>query len=212
MNEIGDFFSYILNSKEIIQTGGLIAITLIIFVENGLFFGFFLPGDYLLFLSGVFCSAKILDTPLSILLTCIFLASVLGSLTGYLSGRFFGERIESKNDSIFFKKRYIDKTRNYFEKYGMQTLIIARFLPIIRTFSPILAGIVDMKFLPFMVYNILGGLIWTVVLVGGGFYLGEHFPWITNYVHYIVLFFLGITTFTVVKGYLNAKKEIDEEE
>lgn len=211
METLKDWFQYLMDSEELIRTGGLITITLIIFIENGLFFGFFLPGDYLLFLSGVFCGTKLLNVPLSLLMICIFLAAVLGSLLGYITGRYFGDGIQNRPDSLFFKKKYIENTHKYFEKYGSQTLIIARFLPVIRTFSPILAGIVNMKFYKFMIFNILGAAIWTVVLVGGGFYFGEKFPWIVDYVQYIIIFFLAITTLTVIRGYLNAKKEMSEE-
>lgn len=210
MEQISEWFKYLMDSEELIRTGGLITITLIIFIENGIIFGFFLPGDYLLFLSGVFCGTKLLDVPVTLLMACVFVAAVLGSLLGYIIGRFFGDNIQTRRDSLFFKKKYIENTRKYFEKYGSQTLIIARFLPVVRTFSPILAGIVKMNFYKFMVYNVLGGLIWTVVLVGGGFYFGEKFPWIVDYVQYIIFFFLGITTFTVIKGYLNAKKELSD--
>ncbi|WP_337044350.1 DedA family protein [Emticicia sp. 17c] len=212
MEQVSNWFQYLMNSKEIIQTGGLVAITLIIFIENGFFFGFFLPGDYLLFLSGVFCGTKTLNAPLPLLLTCIFLAAVLGSLVGYLSGLYFGDKIQARPDSLFFKKKHIESTRKYFAKYGSQTLIIARFLPVVRTFSPILAGIVKMQFYKFMTFNILGGAIWVITLVGGGFYFGEKYPWITDYVEYIIIFFLAVTTFTVVKGYLNARKEMKEPE
>ncbi|GAB2649498.1 DedA family protein [Emticicia sediminis] len=210
MEQISEWFKYLMDSEELIRTGGLITITLIIFIENGVIFGFFLPGDYLLFLSGVFCGTKLLDVPVSLLMFCIFAAAVLGSLVGYITGRFFGSNIQTRPDSLLFKKEYIINTHKYFEKYGSQTLIIARFLPVVRTFSPVLAGIVKMNFYKFMLYNVLGGLIWTVVLVGGGFYFGEKFPWIVDYVQYIIFFFLGITTFTVIKGYLNAKKELKD--
>lgn len=212
MQPIFDFFSYLLNSEEIIQQGGLVAILLIVYIENGLFFGFFLPGDYLLFLSGVFCSTQLLPVPISLLVGGIFVAAVLGALTGYVSGRFFGDRITNRPDSLFFKKKHLDSTKNYFEKYGMQTLIIARFLPIIRTFAPILAGLVRMNFGRFMVYNLTGGAVWSMVLVGGGYWLGVQFPWIVNYVHYIILFFLAITTYTVIQGYFNARKEMNQSE
>ncbi|QJW88060.1 DedA family protein [Spirosoma taeanense] len=207
MEQIINFFQYLLDSEEIIRTGGLVLITLIIFVENGVFFGFFLPGDYLLFLSGVFAGTKLLNVPLWLLLVCIFSAAVLGSLTGYLTGFYAGGRLQNRPDSLFFKKKYIENTRIAFAKYGTSALIVARFLPIVRTFAPILAGLIHMNFRFFMLYNIIGGFIWVMTLVGGGFYFGERFPWIINYVHWIIIFFLGITTFTVVRGYLNARRE-----
>lgn len=207
MDQLVDFFRYLLNSEEIIRTGGLIVITLIIFVENGLFFGFFLPGDYLLFLSGVFAGTRLLDVPLGLLMGCIWGAAILGSLTGFLTGYYFGARIKNRPDSLFFKQKYIDNTRDAFVRYGNSALIISRFLPVVRTFAPLLAGLIHMPFRFFMLYNVVGGTIWVLTLVGGGFYFGERFPWIVDYVQYIIIFFLAITTFTVVKGYLNARKE-----
>ncbi len=209
MDQIISFFNYIMNSEEIIQTGGLLAIILIVYVENGLFFGFFLPGDYLLFLSGVFVSTGLLEVSVFTLFFAIMAAAIAGSFTGYVSGRFFGDKIQNRKDSLFFKQKYITKTRKYFEKYGSRTLIIARFLPIVRTFAPILAGLVTMNFIRFTIYNILGGFIWAFTLVGSGYYLGIKYPWLIDYVHYIILFFLAITTFTVIKGYFNARKEMD---
>jgi len=200
-----------MNSEEIIQTGGLLAILLIVYIENGLFFGFFLPGDYLLFLTGVFVSSQHLDQPILLVLLGVFVAAVLGAYTGYISGRFFGDQIRNKKDSLFFKQKYLARTARYFEKYGNRTLIIARFLPIVRTFAPILAGLVRMNPIQFSIYNIIGGAIWAVTLVGGGYLLGNRFPFIIDYVHYIIMFFLAITTFTVIKGYLNARKEFNEE-
>ncbi|MBO0938089.1 VTT domain-containing protein [Fibrella sp. HMF5335] len=209
MDAILDFFRYILNSEEIIRTGGLVVITLIVFIENGVIFGFFLPGDYLLFLAGVFAGTKVLVVSLTVLLSCIFGAAVLGALLGYGTGYFFGVKLQNRPDSLFFKQKYIENTRKTFEKYGSQALIIARFLPVVRTFAPLLAGIIHMNLARFMAYNLIGGALWTAVLVGGGYYFGVQFPWIINYVHWIILFFLGITTFTVVRGYLNARKEVD---
>ena len=207
MNQIQEFFQFIMSSKDIIQTGGLIAIVFIVYAENGLFFAFFLPGDYLLFLTGMFGGTGVLKQPLDVLLISIFLAAFLGSLTGYLFGRFFGNTFQNRKDSWFFKKENIEATREYFDKYGPRTLIISRFLPIVRTFAPILAGISKMPYGSFLLYNVLGGALWVGSLVAGGFYLGQAFPWLEHYVQYIVLFFFSITTFTIVSGYLRAKKQ-----
>ncbi|GGH53864.1 DedA family protein [Dyadobacter endophyticus] len=210
MDSIVEFFQYILNSEEIIRTGGLLVITFIVFAENGLFFAFFLPGDYLVFLAGVFCGTGILDVPILILLISMLTAAILGSLVGYVFGKYFGGIFENRKDSFFFKKKHIETTRKYFEKYGSRTLIISRFLPIVRTFAPILAGLVRMSFPAFLINNVVGGAIWIFTLTGGGYLFGEKFPWIVDYVQYIILFFLAITTFTVIKGYLNARKGMAE--
>lgn len=211
MNAIVDFFQYLLNSEELIRTGGLLVITFIVFAENGLFFAFFLPGDYLVFLAGVFCGTGILQVPISLLLLCMFAAAVLGSLTGYIFGRYFGGIFENRPDSLFFKKKHFETTRKYFDKYGSRTLIVSRFLPVVRTFAPILAGLVKMYFPSFLINNVVGGAVWIGALTGGGYLFGERFPWIVDYVHYIILFFLAITTFTVIKGYFNARKGMVED-
>ncbi|MES2794741.1 MAG: DedA family protein [Bacteroidota bacterium] len=207
MQQVLDFFSTITSSEEIIKAG-LYIIVLIVFAENGLFFAFFLPGDYLLFLTGVFGGTGLLKESLSELLIWITIAAILGSLVGYLIGRFAGNRIQNQKESVFFKKKYIDNTQKYFEKYGARTLIISRFLPVIRTFAPILAGISKMKYSSYLMFNVIGAVLWVGILVTAGYYFGEKFPWIVNYVHYIIIFFLAITTFTVVKSYFDAKKEL----
>ena len=205
MDEINLLWHQLTDSETIIRSG-LLVITLIVFAENGLFFAFFLPGDYLLFLTGVFGGTGVLKEPLSTLLISIFLAAVVVSLLGYLFGRFFGNSLQRRPDSIFFKKKHLESTRDFFEKYGFMALVISRFLPVVRTFTPILAGISHMPWYSFIVLSFIGGAMWVGSLVAGGYYMGQHFPWIINYVQYIILFFLGITTFTVVKGYLKLRK------
>lgn len=203
--DITELIKYLSDSKEIISAG-LWAVTLVVYAENGLFFAFFLPGDYLLFLTGVFVGTKVVTFAIATVMFYLFLAAVLGSLTGFLFGRYFGSNLENRPDRWYFKKKHIESTRDFFEKYGNQALIISRFLPYIRTFAPILAGISRMNYPKYFFLNIVGAALWVGILVGGGYYFGVQFPWIINYVHYVILFFLVITTFTVVKGYLNIKK------
>ena len=203
--EITEIIKYLSDSKEIISAG-LWAVTLVVYAENGLFFAFFLPGDYLLFLTGVFVGTKVVTFTITTVMLYLFLAAVLGSLTGFLFGRFFGSNLENRPDRWYFKKKHVESTRDFFEKYGNQALIISRFLPYIRTFAPILAGISRMNYPKYFFLNISGAALWVGILVGGGYYFGVQFPWIINYVHYVILFFLAVTTFTVIKGYLNIKK------
>jgi membrane-associated protein len=203
--DISEIIKYLSDSKEIIGLG-LWAVTFVVFAENGLFFAFFLPGDYLLFLTGVFVGTGFLKYPIAVVLLYLFLAAVLGSLTGFLFGRFFGSTLENRPDRWYFKKKHIKSTEEFFEKYGNRALIISRFLPYIRTFAPILAGISKMNYPKYIFLNVAGAALWVGSLVGGGYYFGVQFPWIIKYVHYVILFFLAITTFTVIKGYLNIKK------
>ena len=203
--DITEIIKYLSDSKEIISAG-LWAVTLVVYAENGLFFAFFLPGDYLLFLTGIFVGTKVVTFTIITVMLYLFLAAVLGSFTGFLFGRFFGSNLENRPDRWYFKKKHVESTHDFFEKYGNQALIISRFLPYIRTFAPILAGISRMNYPKYFFLNITGAALWVGMLVGGGYFFGVQFPWIINYVHYVILFFLAITTFTVIKGYLNIKK------
>jgi membrane-associated protein len=203
--DISEIIKYLSDSKEIISAG-LWAVTLVVYAENGLFFAFFLPGDYLLFLTGVFVGTKVVTFTIATVMLYLFLAAVFGSLTGFLFGRYFGSSLENRPDRWYFKKKHVDSTHDFFEKYGNQALIISRFLPYIRTFAPILAGISKMNYPKYLFLNVTGAAFWVGSLVGGGYYFGVQFPWIINYVHYVILFFLAVTTFTVIKGYLNIKK------
>ena len=204
--DITEIIKYLSDSKEIISAG-LWAVTLVVYAENGLFFAFFLPGDYLLFLTGVFVGTKVVTFTITTVMLYLFLAAVLGSLTGFLFGRYFGSNLENRPDRWYFKKKHVESTRDFFEKYGNQALIISRFLPYIRTFAPILAGISRMNYPKYLFLNITGAALWVGILVGGGYYFGVQFPWIINYVHYVILFFLAVTTFTVIKGYLSVSRK-----
>ncbi|MDJ1500595.1 DedA family protein [Xanthocytophaga agilis] len=207
MNSIWDFFQVLLDSKEIINYGGLVLVTLIIFAENGLFFAFFLPGDYLLFLTGLFCSTKAIDFPIYIVVICIVIAAIIGSYVGFFFGRALGKGLETRPDSLFFKRKNLDKSRQFFARHGGRALIIARFMPVLRTFSPIIAGTIQMPIQSFSIYNIIGGTVWGTTLPLAGYFLGQSFPQIINYVHYIIIFFLAITTFAVIRTWFSVRKD-----
>ncbi|MDX2188780.1 MAG: DedA family protein [Bacteroidota bacterium] len=198
-----------MNSQELIRNGGLVLVTLIVFIENGVFFGFFLPGDYLLFTAGLLCGTGDFPVSIFLLVICIACAAIGGSYTGYTFGRFVGNNFINQKENWFFKKEYLIKTRYYYIKYAGNTLLIGRFLPIVRTFAPILAGIIKMDFRRFMFYNILGGCIWVFGLVLTGYFLGQTFPELLHYLEYIILGFVAVTTFVVVRGlFANRKKPI----
>jgi membrane-associated protein len=204
---IVDFFRFLLNSEDIIQYGGLTLITLIVFAENGLFFAFFLPGDYLLFLAGLFGSTRQLDFPLFTIILCIVIAAILGSYTGYFSGRLIGSNLEHRKESLFYKKRHLEESRTFFNRYGGKALVLARFMPIVRTFSPIIAGTIGMKLRIFSMYNVLGALAWGVSLPAAGFYLGQTFPEIINYVEWIIVFFIGITSIALLRTFIKMRRK-----
>ncbi len=184
-------FYDLLDPQKIIMAFGLIGVILIVFAESGLFFGFFLPGDSLLFTAGFLASQGLL--PLPMLLIGTFIAAVLGDTVGYWFGKKTGPALFSKEDSLFFKKRYIEKARVFYEIHGKKTIILARFMPIIRTFAPIVAGIGEMKYRTFLIYNIVGGFIWSFGLTLLGYFLGRIIPSADKYLLPIILAIIFIS-------------------
>jgi len=156
----------------------------IIFAESGLFFGFFLPGDSLLFTAGFLASQDILN--IWILLPVFFIAAVTGDSIGYSFGRRVGRKIFNREDSFFFHKKHIDKAEKFYEQHGKKTIIIARFVPVVRTFAPIVAGIGKMEYSTFLAYNVIGALLWAVGLTLAGYILGAVIPNLDKYLHVVV--------------------------
>src|SRR5690606_10837604 len=180
-------FQQLLDAEYLLSTGGFYLVCLIVFAETGLFFGFFLPGDYLLFLAGLFCALHKLDVDIVTLYFGILSAGILGNFAGYWFGYRTGPMLFKRKDSFLFKRKYIIMAEEFFQKYGSTALIIGRFVPIIRTFAPIFAGVVQLNFRKFVIYNIFGAFLWVSLLTLSGYYLGVNFPWIINYVEYIIV-------------------------
>ena len=178
-------FTQYLDPAFLVKTLGMFGVVAIIFAESGLFFGFFLPGDSLLFTAGLLSSQGYIDFwPL--LFFCAA-AAIAGDSVGYAFGRHVGPKLFVREDSRFFKKAYLERTKTFYEKHGKKTIILARFVPIVRTFAPILAGVGAMKYRTFVSYNVIGGLLWTVGLIALGFVLGKTVPDIDRYLVPIVL-------------------------
>jgi membrane-associated protein len=158
-----------------LESGGLLLLALIVFAESGLFFGFFLPGDSLLFVAGFLSSeaGEHLLPPLPITAGVIFVAAVAGDQVGYIFGRKVGPPLFERPDSRLFKKSHLEKARQFFERRGPTAIVLARFVPIVRTFTPIIAGVAGMKYSLFVRYNVIGGLIWGVGVTTLGYFLGE---------------------------------------
>lgn len=163
----------------IIKTAGVIGVALIVFAESGLFFGFFLPGDSLLFTAGILASQGYLNIYWLLLLT--FIGAVIGDNVGYAFGRKYGEKIWNRQNSFFFNIKYRERTEAFYKKHGRKTIIIARFTPIVRTFAPIMAGVGKMDYKIFFTYNLVGGFIWTFTIILLGYFLGQNIPSIGKY-------------------------------
>ncbi|MEK7859398.1 MAG: VTT domain-containing protein [Elusimicrobiota bacterium] len=169
----------------LIQWGGLTLICAIVFTETGLFFGFFLPGDSLLVTAGVFARTGHLD--LFSLVTLVPICAIVGDQVGYIIGRRAGEALYKREDSTFFKKAHLLRTHDFYEKYGAKTIVIARFVPIVRTFAPVVAGIAQMEYRKFVTYNIAGGLLWVWSTVLGGYALASLVPDIDKKIHSVIV-------------------------
>ena len=196
------------NLESIITTLGYAGIFFVIFAKSGLFIGFFLPGDSLLFTAGFLASQNLFNIWL-LLVGCIICA-VLGVIVGYLFGHKFGKRLFHKKDSLFFHKENLERTKHFYNKHGKKTIVLARFLPIIRTFAPIVAGIVDMDFRTFLWYNIIGGFLWAGGITTAGYFLGKTIPNVDKYLLPIIglVIFLSIlpSLIHILKEKKNRKK------
>ena len=163
-----------LDPRHLIETFGYIGLAVIVFAESGLFFGFFLPGDSLLLTAGLFASTGVLDE--RIVLPIVFVAAVLGDNVGYWFGRKTGPPLFKREKSLLFRPKNLEAARKFYELHGGKTIILARFMPFIRTFAPIVAGAVDMNYRSFMLYNLVGAFLWGIGVTMAGFILGRMFP------------------------------------
>ena len=173
MDDFWSFLKTLTDPQSILSYGGIVLLLFVIFSETGLLIGFFLPGDSLIFISGLFCATKpsyLNNVSFPILVFLLVTAAFSGNMVGYWFGKKTGEKLFTKNDNLIFKKKYIETTRAFFEKYGKMALIAGRFLPIIRTFAPILAGVIQIELKKFFMYNLSGALLWIGSISGIGFF------------------------------------------
>lgn len=176
---------------QLIKSLGYFGVWAIVFAESGLLIGFFLPGDSLLFTAGFIASQGFLNV--WVLIFGSFVCAVLGDNVGYATGYRFGRRLFQKEDSWLFHKKHLVKTQNYYEKHGKKTLVLARFMPIVRTFAPIVAGIGSMRYPTFMSYNLIGGFLWTFGITLLGYYLGQVIPDVDKYLLPIILVIIVVS-------------------
>lgn len=188
----------------LIKTFGYLGIFAIVFAESGLFFGFFFPGDSLLFTAGLLASQGLLN--IWILVPLIILAAILGDNVGYWFGAKVGPKIFTQEDSFFFHKRHVERTHNFYIKYGAKAIILARFIPIVRTFTPILAGVGTMPYGTFLKFNLIGGVLWGAGVTFLGYFLGATIPGIERYLLPIVAGIIVISFIPIVVELIKSKR------
>lgn len=188
---------------EFVRTVGYIGVFFMIFAESGLFFGFFFPGDSLLFTAGFLASQGILD--IKILVPLVIIAAIAGDSTGFWMGSKVAKWLMSRRESFLFKKAYIERAHAFYEKHGGKALILARFVPAVRTFVPIVAGMANMEYKKFLGFNIVGGLLWGAGVTLAGYYLGQIIPGVDKYLLPIILI---IIIASVAPGIIHMRSDI----
>lgn len=205
MEFFSDIFHKLTNVKELVIWAGYTGLIAIVFAETGLLVGFFLPGDSLLFTAGIFASQDIFN----IYYLNLFLipAAIIGDAVGYYIGKKSGEALYNREESRFFKKKYLIQTKNFYEKYGSITIVMARFMPFARTFAPVVAGIGMMKYRNFAIYNILGGSLWVLSMTLLGYFLGSLFPAIGKNLELVIILIVFISILPGIIKYFQIKRK-----
>ncbi len=205
MDGIIDFLKELVNPESIIRYGGIYLLLFVVFAETGLFVGFFLPGDSLLFTAGLLCSTGILHIHPALLVILIIIAAVTGNMTGYYFGKKVGVLLFKRKSGILFRQEHLVMANEFYQKHGQKTIVLSRFLPIVRTFAPIIAGIVKLEYYKFTIYSLIGAFFWVSSLVLTGYFMGKYIPETKEYLKYIVIFLIVITSIPFVYNSVRKK-------
>jgi membrane-associated protein len=204
MQAIIDLFHRLHNLTELVQWAGLFGLTAIIFSETGLLVGVFLPGDSLLVTAGLLAARGYLNV--YTLAPVLTVAAICGNSVGYFIGRTTGPRIFNRENSLFFNKKHAIRAHEFYEKYGRKTIVLAQFMPIIRTFAPVVAGVGGMKFRTFITFNIIGAVFWIWSMVGIGYFLGSYIPGIDQHIEIVVVVVVFISILPGIISWYRGKR------
>ena len=196
-----------LDPKRLIDTGGLALLAAIVFAESGLLIGFFLPGDSLLFTAGLLVATGTFDQPIVLVLVVCFAAAVLGDQAGYLFGRKVGPPLFDRENGRIFRRQHVVTAQRFFEQHGPRTIVLARFVPIVRTFAPIVAGTAGMAYRTFVAFNLIGGLLWAVGVTGAGWALGRRFEWLGDKIELLAVVVVAISLVPVAIEVLRHRRQ-----
>jgi len=195
--------------KELIRWGGAPLVCCIVFAETGFFVGFFLPGDSLLVTAGIFAAAGVV--PLRWLLLPVMLCAILGDQIGYWIGRTAGPALYRREDSFLFRRSHLQRAHDFYQKYGGRAVIFARFVPIVRTFCPPVAGAASMPYLRYLAFDIFGGVFWVGAIILGGFFLGRSVPNIGQRIHYVIAAVILVSVLPAIIGIFRTRRAIVSE-
>jgi membrane-associated protein len=192
--------------KELIRSGGAPLVCTIVFIETGFFVGFFLPGDSLLVTAGIFAAAGVV--PLRWLLLPVMACAIAGDQIGYWIGRTMGPALYKREDSLFFRRSHLQRAHEFYEKYGGRAVIFARFVPIVRTFCPPVAGAASMPYTRYLMFDIFGGLLWVGAMILGGYFLGRSVPNIGQRIHYVIGIVVVLSLLPAVISIVRARRAV----
>src|ERR1700694_2970515 len=200
---LSHFLRFLFNVQGLIEWGGTLLVCVIVFIETGFFVGFFLPGASLLVTAGVFAAAGNLN--LAKLLLLVPICAIVGDQIGYWIGRQAGQALYRREDSLIFRKKHLQRAQDFYEKYGGKTVILARFVPIVRTFCPPVAGAAQMPYGRYFAYDVAGGILWGGGMVLGGYFLGRQIPNISENIHYVIAVVIFLSLLPPIIGMLRAR-------
>jgi membrane-associated protein len=206
MQELSELFNKLRDLPALVQWAGYVGLTIIIFTETGLLIGFFLPGDSLLVTAGLLASQPDFGLNVYWLGTILSIAAVVGDQVGYSIGRATGPRIFTREDSIFFHKKHLIRAAEFYEKHGGKTIIIARFMPIVRTFAPVVAGAAQMNYRRFVMFNVVGGIVWVWSMLLTGYWLGRYVPGIDKHIEKVILVVIFLSILPGIIHWLKERK------
>jgi membrane-associated protein len=203
IGSIENFVHFLFNVKGLIEWGGTLLVCAIVFIETGFFVGFFLPGDSLLVTAGVFAGTGQLN--ITELLLLVPLCAIVGDQIGYWIGRKAGQALYRRPDSLVFRKQHLERAHQFYEKYGGKTVILARFVPIVRTFCPPVAGAARMPYGRYFAFDVGGGLLWVGSMLLGGYFLGRKIPNVSENIHYVIAAVIFLSLLPAIIGVLRAR-------
>jgi membrane-associated protein len=203
MESLREFFHFITDVRGLVQAGGYIALAIIVFTETGLMIGFFLPGDSLLVTAGLFAAKG--DLNIVFLNVLLMVCAIAGDATGYYIGKKLGPALFRKEDSLLFKKKHLIATQEFYERHGGKTIIIARFVPVIRTFAPVVAGMANMTYRRFALFNIVGGIGWVFSMTMLGYLLVTMFPATEQHIEKVIIIVIFLSILPGIIEYLRAR-------
>jgi membrane-associated protein len=206
MESLFDWFERLRDLPTLVQAAGYIGIIAIIFIETGFFFGFFLPGDSLLVTAGLLIATG-LDMNVYLLGVLLNIAAIAGDALNYWVGRYTGPKIFTRDDSLFFKKKHVERAHDFYVKHGAKTIVLARFMPIIRTFAPLVAGVARMDYRVFTMYNVIGGTAWIWSMLFTGYFLGRYVPGIDKYIELVIIVVIFLSILPGIIAWLKERKK-----